>query len=158
MIFVTVGGNTPFDRLVDTLDAWAGERGRSDVLAQIGEAESEPRHLRFERFIPADRFRSLMREAEVVIGHAGMGTILNALELRVPLLVMPRRGHLKETRNDHQWVTAEHFAERGVIDVARDEAELRARLDDLSSIRPPADTDPGPGRALSQAIRRWVES
>ena len=35
MIFVTVGAQLPFDRLVDTVDAWAGRKGDTEVLAQI---------------------------------------------------------------------------------------------------------------------------
>ena len=43
MIFVTVGTDGPFDRLISTVDQWAGENGRSDVVAQVGRSTLEPR-------------------------------------------------------------------------------------------------------------------
>ena len=42
MIFVTVGHQMPFDRLIAAVDAWAGARGRSDVFAQIGTTSLRP--------------------------------------------------------------------------------------------------------------------
>lgn len=36
MIFVTVGTQVQFDRLIRTVDEWAGARARSDIFAQIG--------------------------------------------------------------------------------------------------------------------------
>jgi len=60
-----------------------------------------------------------------------MGTIITALELDKPILVMPRRGDLGETRNDHQLATARRLHALGLIEVALDEAELRSRLDEF---------------------------
>ena len=54
-----------------------------------------------------------MVAADAIIAHAGMGTILTALEMGKPLLVMPRRAELGEHRNDHQLATAMRFADLG---------------------------------------------
>jgi len=48
--------------------------------------------------------------------------------LATPILVMPRRAALRETRNDHQVATAERFGKLGVP-VAWDETELASKLD-----------------------------
>ena len=42
MIFVTVGGQTPFDRLVRTVDNWALQHACSDAFAQIGDTAWRP--------------------------------------------------------------------------------------------------------------------
>jgi hypothetical protein len=47
---------------------------------------------------------------------------------------MPRRGDLRETRNDHQVATALRFREQGRIAVALDENELRVKLDELKAL------------------------
>ena len=86
MIFVTVGAQMPFDRLVQAVDEWAGARSRSDVFAQIGSEGIPPSNIEFTRFLEAAEFKRRIREADVVISHAGMGTILSALEAG-------RRGH-----------------------------------------------------------------
>jgi UDP-N-acetylglucosamine transferase subunit ALG13 len=131
LIFVTVGANTPFDRMVRCVDEWAASRGRDDVFAQIGRTDYRPAHLQWtERLSPVE-FRETLARASVVVAHAGMGTILSALELGIPVLVMPRRAALREQRNDHQLATARHLAERGLVHVASDDEELRGRLDQL---------------------------
>lgn len=141
MIFVTVGAQMPFDRLVRAVDGWAAEAG-VEVVAQVGDSAYRPRHLRATPWLGPDAFRAELGRAEAVIGHAGMGTILSALELGKPLLVMPRRAALGETRNDHQVATAKRFAERGWLRVAESEADLPAQADALlrqpESVRVPA--------------------
>jgi UDP-N-acetylglucosamine transferase subunit ALG13 len=131
MILVTVGAQMPFERLVRTVDEWAAGHERNDVFAQIGPTTWRPRHIGWANFLPPEDFRKRVSEAAIVVAHAGMGSIITALELGKPILVMPRRGHLKETRNDHQVATAERFLAQGRIHVAFNEAELVTQLDQL---------------------------
>jgi len=136
MIFLTVGSDIPFDRLVRAVDRWAGERGRADVFAQIGRGGWVPAHIPSAELLDPREFKQRLLEARIVIAHAGMGTILSALEHSKPILVMPRRGPLGETRNDHQFATARHLLERGRIQVAFDEHELACKLDRIEDIVP----------------------
>jgi UDP-N-acetylglucosamine transferase subunit ALG13 len=129
MIFATVGSQEPFDRLIRAVDEWAETRGRTDVLAQIGGSTFRPRHVQFTKFMDPAEFGKVMREASVIVAHAGMGSIISSLELGKPIVVMPRRGDLHETRNDHQVATAERFGAQGRIIVANDELELPQKLD-----------------------------
>jgi len=134
VIFVTVGTQAPFDRLVDTVDRWAGAHPDRPVFAQIGPAATRPRHIGAQDFVSPAECRRRIRDAELVVAHAGMGTILSALELGTPLLVVPRRAELGEQRNDHQLATAHWLAESGSVSVAFDELELERRLDDLGRV------------------------
>ncbi len=157
MIFVTVGANTPFDRLVQCVDEWAASRGHDDVFAQIGRTDYRPAHLQWtERLSPVE-FRETLARASVVVAHAGMGTILLALEMGVPVLVMPRRAGLGEQRNDHQLATARHLAERGLVHVAIDAEELRGRLDQLAGLDAHEPIAPVAPRRLIERIRRFIE-
>ena len=137
MIVVTVGAQMPFDRLVRCVDKWAASRGRDDVFAQIAVTDWRPSHIRWSAFLDPSECRRCLFEADVIIAHAGMGTILTALEFCKPILVMPRRGDLKETRNDHQFGTARAFAEADRVTVAWNEQELLESLDHLDSIPAP---------------------
>jgi UDP-N-acetylglucosamine transferase subunit ALG13 len=134
MIFVTVGTQGQFDRLIRTVDEWAGVRGRTDIFAQTGPSEYHCEHIRTERFIDATEFRERVETASLVIAHAGMGSIITALELGKRIMVMPRRSNLGEHRNDHQVATAKRFAEQGRIAVAFDEKELVDKLDQLQDL------------------------
>jgi UDP-N-acetylglucosamine transferase subunit ALG13 len=131
VIFVTVGTQLPFDRLITAVDRWAGAAPGREVFAQIGRALFEPRHIKHARFISPEQCSERMAAAEAIVAHAGMGTVLTALELGKPVLVMPRRAEFGEHRNDHQLATARRFAELGKVNVAFDETELPARLDEL---------------------------
>ena len=134
MIFVTVGHQMPFDRMVRAIDQWAMANNRDDVFAQIGTTEYVPEHIKWSARVDPTDFRQHIKDADVVVAHAGMGTILTAFELGTPILVMPRRGALHETRNDHQVATAERFLEMGRLSVAMDEKELPEMLDRMSNL------------------------
>lgn len=129
MIFVTVGTQLPFPRLIDAMDALAPGLGEP-VIAQAG-AEADPARwpaldMR-ARLAPAS-FEALFAEARAVVAHAGVGTILSAKRLRKPLIVLPRRAALKEHRNDHQLATARQVDRLPGIHVAWEAADLGALL------------------------------
>lgn len=134
MIFVTVGTQLMFDRLIAAVDAWAGAGAGRDVFAQIGPTRFQPRHVEYAQFISPAECRERMMTADAIVAHAGMGTILTALEMGKPLLVMPRRAALGEHRNDHQLATAHRFADLGRVKVAFDETQLVQRLDELGRV------------------------
>ena len=144
MILLTVGAQMPFDRLVRAVDAWAARNPEMEIIAQIGRTDLRPMHLRATAFIDPVAFRDILCHAELIVTHAGMGTILSALEAAKPILVMPRRGDLLETRNDHQFGTARAFQQACRVAVAWDENELDGILDRRLEI-------PAPPRAASHA-------
>lgn len=158
MIFVTVGSAEPFDRLIRAVDQWAGARSRQDVFAQIGEAGYVPAHIEYLRFLSPKEFRERVDEARLIVAHAGMGSIITALEARKPILVMPRREHLGETRNDHQVATVEHFAQGRHIMVAWDEKELVFKLDAGASPAGGEILGPEVSPTLISAISEFISS
>lgn len=129
MIFVTVGSQEPFDRLIRAVDEWARSRARSDVFAQIASSTFHPQHIKFTHFLEPAEFNRVLQETRVIVAHAGMGSIISALELGKPIVIMPRRADFRETRNDHQVATAERFGAQGRIIVADDEKDLPEKLD-----------------------------
>jgi UDP-N-acetylglucosamine transferase subunit ALG13 len=158
VILVTVGGQMPFDRLVAAVDEWAARRGRSDVFAQIGPTQLRPKHIEWVHLLEPDEFRRRVVAADAIVAHAGMGSILTALEHGKTILVMPRRGDLKETRNDHQVATAERFRELGRVHVARDERELPERLDGLCDMRASSAISPFASPRLVETLREFVHA
>jgi len=131
VIFVTVGEQLPFDRLVRAVDECAQKLGQ-EIFAQIGETEWRPKKIGYEKFLNPDEFNKRFVEADVIIAHAGMGTIITALELGKPIIVMPRKAALGEHRNDHQFATAQRFSKLNYITVAFDETELVEKLEKFS--------------------------
>jgi UDP-N-acetylglucosamine transferase subunit ALG13 len=129
MIFVTVGTQLAFDRLVGTVDAWCGHHSSVPVFAQIGPTKLKVEHMEHEEFVTPEKANRLFLGASLIIAHAGMGSILTALKYRKPILIMPRKASLGEHRNDHQFATAKWLAGRQGVHVIWNENELPAFLD-----------------------------
>jgi UDP-N-acetylglucosamine transferase subunit ALG13 len=157
VIFVTVGAQMPFDRLVRTVDSWAATHLHHDVFAQIGTDGWRPPHVRWTEALSPAEFRRFAHDAGFIVAHAGMGTILTALEFGRPLLVMPRRGDLHETRNDHQVATGRRFAERGLVKVALDETELIHQLEEMHNFAAPSPLPPRASDELINALRAFID-
>lgn len=164
MIFLTVGSRFGFDRLVRAVDDMV-DRGdiNEEITAQIGVGAYEPRHMRYERFIDGNRYDAHIRDADMLIGHAGSGTISLAVTNCKPLLVMPRRKRYHEHVNDHQVATARKFEELHHVLAADDAADLPRRFAELSTfvpVRRVARTDDLAGRigrflfAVEPSVRR----
>jgi UDP-N-acetylglucosamine transferase subunit ALG13 len=144
MIFLTVGTQFSFDRLVRTIDFLFDERVmQDDVFAQIGESAYKPRNFAAVVSLEKEAFDARLRQACAVISHAGMGVITMALDHGKSLLVMPRQRKYHEVVNDHQVALADKFEALGHILVARDETQLRAKVEQLRSFVPrPRKADP----------------
>lgn len=158
MIFLTTGSVLPFDRLVQAVDGWAAARGRTDVFGQIGETTYPPRQIAWQPLLEPAAFRRRCAEASLIIAHAGIGTMMTALELGKPLIVMPRRAALREHTSDHQMATARNFAVRHGVTVACEERELIMLLDHPGSVNVPvhAAQNGGDLNALITAIRQFI--
>ena len=151
MIFLTVGTQFPFDRLVMAVDRLFDESLMSeDVFGQIGQSAYQPRHFEAVASLEKKAYDDRFRHASAVISHAGMGAITMALDQGKPLLVMPRRRKYKEVVNDHQSVLADKFEALGHILVAHDEAQLKQKMEQLRSFVP------RPRRAEPEAVARKV--
>lgn len=127
MIFVTIGTQLPFDRLIRIIDNLAPQLNE-EIIAQVYKCGFTPRNIKTVEFIAPDEFNSLFDKARLIVSHAGMGTILSALQKNKPIIVFPRIAALGEHRNEHQLATARKFKEMGTVNVAMDEEELTALL------------------------------
>lgn len=157
MIFLTVGHQMPFDRLVRAVDDWAGRRIRGeDVFAQIGGGTYKPRNFQFVDHLSPEDFNLWMEHAGGIVAHAGTGTIIAALKLGKPLLVLPRLSKYGETRNDHQVPTARHFADSGRVLAAWHESEVADLLDHLESFHPRGTLDDQASPELINRLHRFA--
>jgi UDP-N-acetylglucosamine transferase subunit ALG13 len=127
MIFVTIGTQEPFDRLIKVIDQIAPELGE-EVIVQTFETDYEIKNMRVLGFIPPRDFDEYFEKASLIISHAGMGTIISALVKQKSLIVMPRMVEYGEHRNDHQMSTAKRFDELKYINVAYNETELAEKV------------------------------
>ena len=112
MIFVTVGNDfRSFDRLLKEMDRLA-PRIPSEIVIQRGYSRYLPRNTRHFDFVPMESAIGYMRRSQLVVSHAGIGTIVLCKEYGVPILILPRRKGYGEHINDHQLEIAKALEER----------------------------------------------
>ena len=132
MIFVTVGTNEArFDRL---LSAVAEIRPDEDLVVQYGHSSrvGVARSEQFD-FLPFDRMVELVREARVVVTHAGVGSIMVALSGGKRPVVVPRLRAFGEAVDDHQLQLGRRFAAKGLVTLVERPEELGGVLDNASA-------------------------
>lgn len=157
MILVTVGMQLGFDRLIAVMDDIAPHLP-AKVVAQIGTGSLVPRNMEFHRRLDPGRFLELVESARVIVGHAGVGTVLAAEKYRKPLIVFPRSSDLGEHRNDHQKATANALMDRPGISVANDREQLEALLRSGLGSELALPLGSRPGHGLMAAVALFVET
>ena len=128
MIFFTVGTQLPFNRLLKLVDIAAGLLPEEQFFAQIADSDYLPKNMQWKRTIDEKEYHSILSRSKLIIGHAGMGTILNALDYSIPLIMSPREYSLGEHRNDHQLATAKRFGDIQNIAVFKKDEDLRSLI------------------------------
>jgi UDP-N-acetylglucosamine transferase subunit ALG13 len=155
MIFLTVGHQTPFDRLVRLFDTWADSSG-AVVFGQIGNSGYRPKHMESTDFLSTQDFERRLDQCTAVVSHAGTGTIIQGLLRRKSILVLPRLASNGETRNDHQLGTARYFQEAGQIFAAYDDESFFRLLDDVENLPPGKGISARASDQLLDRLRRFV--
>ncbi len=138
MIFLTVGTwRVGYNRLVKAVDELVSSGViTEEVIAQTGYSSYKPKHMTVMEYCSPTEFRGLISKAGLVISHAGMGTIIETVQLLKPLIAVPRRRSLGEVDNDHQFTTAKQLETEGKILVAYEVSDLPAKLKEAETFVP----------------------
>ena len=114
-VFVSLGTIKPyrFDALVDAVTAVL--RPGDEVTWQLGVTTRSTLAGTAVAEMTAEAFDAECRAADVVICHAGVGTILRLLELGVRPIVVPRSAERGEHVDDHQHQVARALHDRGLV-------------------------------------------
>ena len=113
MIFVILGTqDKPFPRLLKDIEK---ADLNEDILVQAGYTSFRTEKMEVRDYIPKEEFSKLIDKADLVIAHAGVGTIMECLKKHKKLIVAPRLAKYGEHQNDHQLDIAENFSEKGYL-------------------------------------------
>lgn len=116
-VFVTLGTIHPyrFDALVDAvLDSGLANE---DTVWQVGATSRDDLPGRAESLLSPDEFAEAVRNADVVVTHAGVGTILELIDAGLHPVVVPRRAQRGEHVDDHQTEIADYLAGTDAVTV-----------------------------------------
>ena len=125
MIYATVGTMyLDFPRLINKVDEIAAKLDEEAII-QIGMGRTFPKHCEYFDFRPREEILDIQRRARVIVCHAGIGSIIDALQSGQPLVFVPRLKKFKEHNSDHQLELAHAVQRRNWGRVILDEKELR---------------------------------
>ena len=155
MIYVTVGKMPlPFDRLVKAADGLAGSLGE-EVFIQTGSGGYTPLVAAHRDFLTFPEAEAMLKDASVVVSHAGIGTIIGALRAGTPIVIVPRRHALGEHFNDHQMEIAREVEGRPGVLVVDDVSELAKAVESLRGLK--GSIAPArPGSGIIEAIDSFL--
>lgn len=158
MIFATVGTQLPFPRFLAVLEQVSTEYSmlrNEEMVVQSCDTDIQSGNFTSYAMLSPERFDHFFQTADIVVGHAGIGTIITARKLSKPLIIFPRRASLGEHRNDHQMATARLVKNMPGIYVAENAEELIALLkrDDLL---PAQETESAEREQLRDRVRQFI--
>lgn len=123
-IFVTIGTQEPFDRLLQMAESIAEDKSLRITAQNCVSSKFKSETIQLVDFLNPSEYERLFNESDLIIGHAGMGTIITSLVFQKPLIVVPREYKFGEHRNDHQNSTAKFLSKEGLIQIARSKENL----------------------------------
>jgi exopolysaccharide biosynthesis glucuronosyltransferase PssE len=140
MILVTIGTSEPFDRLLAGLELLPREE---ELVLQCGtSSHAGPHWARRFDYLGAAELAAEMRRARAIVMHAGVGSIITALEQGRRPIVVPRLRRYGEAVDDHQLALARRLADNGLVRLVQDLELLPAAVS-----RPPLELPQAPGGA-----------
>jgi UDP-N-acetylglucosamine transferase subunit ALG13 len=155
-IFVTVGTHPqPFNRLLAEMERLVeSKRLKASVFAQTGNSSFTPK-FGFKRFLGEAEFEERFAWADIVVGHGGAGTIINAMRFNKKLVVVPRLQQFGEHTNDHQLDLAEALETQGKCIAVHKIRELGNAIERAGSFKPKAASN---RRRLVARVARFLNT
>lgn len=120
-LFVTLGTNKSyrFDALIDAVLATGLPNEKT--IWQVGITTREGLPGTVSTQLSGSEFAHCARNADVVITHAGVGTLMNLFDMGIYPVVVPRRARRKEVVDDHQLQIAGLLQNRDIAFVSEAE-------------------------------------
>lgn len=130
-IFVTAGTQLPFERMLGWINDWVCNCNYAvKVQAQACGITGNYPNIETKGLMSPAEYSNAISSSDLLVGHAGIGTIITAHEYELPLIIVPREFALGEHRNDHQIATAAKFEGTEGIYIARTQEKLIDLLND----------------------------
>ena len=117
MIFVTVGTQpNGFLRCLKEVEQLMDKYNiTEEIVAQIGNTDFETNKYKTIRFTGENEFKEYIKNASVVITHAGSGAIFNSIKAGKKIIAMARLHDFNEMADNHQTELVKKLSEGGYI-------------------------------------------
>ncbi|MEM4662841.1 MAG: PssE/Cps14G family polysaccharide biosynthesis glycosyltransferase [Candidatus Diapherotrites archaeon] len=136
-IFVALGTHKQqFNRLLKAVDEIAKNNSKIEFFAQIGNSDYLPKNYAFKKFLTSEEYENEIKKADVVVSHAGAGSIISALAQKKPIVLVPRLKKYGEHTDDHQVDIANALQRKGKAIVVNDLKKLYIALQEAKDFKP----------------------
>ncbi len=138
MIFVTLGTqDKQFNRLIKAIDKEivAGTI-KEEVIVQSGYSTYESKNMIIKKMIPLAEFNEYVKKCNLLITHAGVGSIMTGLLNNKKVIAVARKRAFHEHNNDHQLQIAEEFDKMGYIKHVQNLDNLGSAIKDIKKFKP----------------------
>ncbi|MBR2828524.1 MAG: GtrA family protein [Bacilli bacterium] len=138
MILVILGTqDKEFPRLLDAVQDLIN-RGiiHERVVVQAGQTKYQSDSMEIFDLLPAPEFDQLLNDADLIITHGGVGSILAAIKKGKKIIATPRLAKYKEHHNDHQKQIIKEFADKGYLLELRDFSKLDKMIEKSKNFKP----------------------
>ena len=125
-LFVPLGTQKfPFERIILALNKLVEKEvyKKEEILMQSTLLPAEPAFTHVD-LIAQEDFNHYMKEAEIVITHSGVNSIISAMNMNKPLIICPRFKRYGEHVDDHQDEIASLMQDKYDVLVCRDMKDL----------------------------------
>ena len=138
MILVMLGTqNNSFHRLLEEIDRLI-EIGKinDEVIVQAGYTKYKSQNMKIVDFVSNDEIEKLEQQADCIITHGGVGSIIGSIEIGKKVIAVPRLKQYGEHVNDHQLDIIESFDKLGYIIGITDVPQLEEALQRVKGFEP----------------------
>ena len=138
MILVTLGTqDKSFKRLLKAIDKEIENKNiKEKVVVQAGYTKYNSDNMEIFDYCSSKKLDSLMKEANLIITHGGVGSILGALKYDKPVIAAARLSKYKEHNNDHQKQIISEFVKDGYIIELDDFSKLSEKIKESKKFTP----------------------
>ena len=138
MILVLLGTqNNSFHRLLEGIDKIIEEKIiEEEVIVQAGYTKYESKNMKILGLIPLAELEKYQDEANLIITHGGVGSIVSSIKKSKKVIAVPRLHKYGEHVNDHQIEIVERFNKNGCIIGLKGVEELKQAIIDSKEFTP----------------------
>lgn len=134
MILVTLGTQKEqFTRLLDYIE---NSNIKDEIIVQAGHTKYKSKKMKIFDFISYDKMNEYLKKCDLVITHAGTGSILTPLKMSKKVIACVRLSKNGEHVDDHQREIVNVFKENGYILELSEDDDLNDIMKNIKNFKP----------------------
>lgn len=138
MVLVLLGTqNNSFHRLLEEIEKNIKDGNiKEEVVVQAGYTKFESENMKVFDLIPKEQLEQLQSQADLIITHGGVGSIITSIRKGKKVIAVPRIHEYGEHVNNHQIEIIENFNEQQYIIGIEKVEDLKQAIIKVKNFKP----------------------